>query len=82
MATARPQDYSGFRSKPQHQLRNRHNSPRARPRAQRARGLLAAALDRIEQQRQGAYLVADAFTVADLTAAAMLSPILQPPEIQ
>jgi glutathione S-transferase len=48
----------------------------------RARGLLAAALDRIEQQRQGAYLVADAFTVPDLTAAAMLSPILQPPEIQ
>jgi glutathione S-transferase len=42
-----------------------------------------AALDRIEQERQGrAYLVGDAFTVADLTAAAMLSPLLQPPEIQ
>jgi AcrR family transcriptional regulator len=47
------------------------------------RATVNAALDRIEQQRQGrAYLVADAFTVADLTAAAMLSPILQPPEIQ
>jgi len=41
------------------------------------------ALDRIEQERQGrAYLVGDVFTVADLTAAAMLSPLLQPPEIQ
>ena len=40
-------------------------------------------LDRIEQERQGrAYLVGDVFTVADLTAAAMLSPVLQPPEIQ
>jgi glutathione S-transferase len=27
-------------------------------------------------------LVGDAFTVADLTAAAMLSPVLQPPEMQ
>ncbi len=40
-------------------------------------------LDRIEQERQGrAYLVGDGFTVADLTAAALLSPALQPPEIQ
>ena len=40
-------------------------------------------LERIEQERQGrAYLVGDVFTVADLTAAAMLSPVLQPPEIQ
>ena len=40
-------------------------------------------LDRIERERRGrAYLVGDAFTVADLTAAAMLSPLLQPPEIQ
>jgi glutathione S-transferase len=47
------------------------------------RATVNAALDRIEQQRQGhAYLVGDAFTVADLTAAAMLSPLLQPPEIQ
>ena len=42
-----------------------------------------AALDRIEQERQGrAYLVGDGFTVADLTAAAMLGPLLQPREIQ
>ncbi|HEV2545947.1 MAG TPA: glutathione S-transferase [Stellaceae bacterium] len=47
------------------------------------RAAVNAALDRIERERQGrAYLVADAFTVADLTAAAMLSPILQPREIQ
>jgi glutathione S-transferase len=42
-----------------------------------------AALDRIEQERQGRpYLAGEAFTVAALTAAAMLSPLLQPPEIQ
>jgi glutathione S-transferase len=47
------------------------------------RATVTAALNRIEQERQGrAYLVGDAFTVADLTAAAMLSPMLQPPEIQ
>src|SRR5262245_39918683 len=47
------------------------------------RATVAAALDRIEQARQGrAYLVGDAFTVADLTAAALLGPLLQPPEIQ
>ena len=47
------------------------------------RATVNAALDRMEQERQGrAYLVGDAFTVADLTAAAMLSPLLQPPETQ
>jgi len=47
------------------------------------RATVSAALDRIEQKRRGgAYLVGDAFTVADLTAAALLSPLLQPPEIQ
>jgi hypothetical protein len=47
------------------------------------RATVNAALDRIEQERQGrAYLVGDAFTVADLTAAAMLGALLQPPEIQ
>lgn len=47
------------------------------------RATVAAALDRIEHERQGRpYLVGDAFTIADLTAAAMLSFILQPPEIQ
>jgi glutathione S-transferase len=47
------------------------------------RATVNAALDRIEQERQGrAYLVGDAFTVADLSAAAMLGVLLQPPEIQ
>jgi len=47
------------------------------------RATVRASLDRIEQERQGrAYLVGDAFTVADLTAAALMSPLLQPPEIQ
>src|SRR5262249_53979159 len=47
------------------------------------RATVAAALDRIEQERQGRpYLVGDAVTVADLTAAAMVSPLAQPPEIQ
>jgi len=44
---------------------------------------IAAALDRIEQQRQGReYLVGHTFTIADLTAAALLGPVLQPPEVQ
>ena len=50
---------------------------------ERDRATVAAALDRIEHGRQGrAYLVGEAFTVADLTAAALLAPLLQPPEIQ
>ena len=37
----------------------------------------------IEQERQNrAHLVGEAFTVADLTAAALLGALLQPPEIQ
>jgi len=47
------------------------------------RAAVAAALDRIEQERQGrAYLVSEAFSVADLTAAALLGALLRPPEIQ
>ncbi|HEY0803075.1 MAG TPA: glutathione binding-like protein [Steroidobacteraceae bacterium] len=47
------------------------------------RAAVSAALDRIEHERQGrAYLVGDAFTIADLTAAAMLSALLRPPGIQ
>jgi len=47
------------------------------------RSTVNAALNRIEQERQGrSYLVGGAFTVADLTAAALLGAILQPPEIQ
>jgi glutathione S-transferase len=61
--------------------RFRHKISDAKLEADRA--TVAAALDRIEQEWQGrAYLVGDAFTVADLTAAAMLSPLAQPPEIQ
>ena len=47
------------------------------------RAAVDGALDRIERQRQGrAYLVGETFTVADLTAAALLGALLQPPEIQ
>jgi len=61
--------------------RLRHKISDTRLEADRA--IVNAALDRIEQERQGRpYLVGEAFTVADLTAAAMLSPLLQPPEIQ
>ncbi len=42
-----------------------------------------AALDRIEHERQNrSYLVGEAFTIADLTAAALLGALLQTPEIQ
>jgi glutathione S-transferase len=61
--------------------RFRHKISDAKIEADRA--AVNASLDRIEQERQGRpYLVGDAFTVADLTAAALLSPVLQPPEIQ
>ena len=61
--------------------RFRHKIRDAKLEADRA--AVNAALDRIEQERQGrAYLVGDAFSVADLTAAAMLGALLQPREIQ
>jgi glutathione S-transferase len=61
--------------------RFRHKISDAKLHADRA--TVDAALNRIEQERQGrAYLVGDAFTVADLTAAALLGPLLQPSEIQ
>src|SRR5262245_24402971 len=61
--------------------RFRHGISDARLEADRA--TVNAALDQIEHERRGrAYLVGEAFTVADLTAAALLSPLLQPPEIQ
>jgi glutathione S-transferase len=44
---------------------------------------LAGALDRIEEERNGGpYLVGEDFSVADLTAAALLYPIVLPPEFQ
>ena len=40
-----------------------------------------AAMDRLEHELQpSGYLVGDRFTVADLTAAALLSPLVRPPE--
>ena len=47
------------------------------------RAIVQTALDRLEQERQGrAYLIGDAFSIADLTAAALVSPLLQPAENQ
>jgi len=44
---------------------------------------LQAALERIESEREGCpYLVGERFTVADLTAAALLYPLVWPPEYQ
>ena len=61
--------------------RFRHKIRDAKLEADRA--TVNTALDRIEQERQGrAHLVGHTFTVADLTAAAMLGVLLQPPEIQ
>jgi glutathione S-transferase len=61
--------------------RLRHRIRDAKLEADRA--TVNTALERIEQERQGRpYLVGDAFTVADLTAAAMLGVLLQPPQIQ
>jgi len=49
--------------------------------AEVARGKTLAAMDRLAKElRPSGYLVADRFTVADLTAAALLSPLVRPPE--
>jgi glutathione S-transferase len=49
--------------------------------AQAARDKTAAAFDRVEQELQpSGYLVGEGFTVADLTAAALLFPLVRPPE--
>ena len=49
--------------------------------AARSRARVDAALDRLEREIQpSGYLVGDRFTVADLTAAALLSPLTNPPE--
>jgi glutathione S-transferase len=46
-----------------------------------ARDKLAAALDRVEAELQSSgYLVGDSFSVADLTAAALLFPLVRPPQ--
>ena len=49
--------------------------------AEVARVKTLAAMDRLAKEvRPSGYLVADRFTVADLTAAALLSPLVRPPE--
>jgi glutathione S-transferase len=49
--------------------------------AEIARAKTIAAMDRIATElRPSGYLVGDHFTVADLTAAALLSPLVRPPE--
>jgi glutathione S-transferase len=49
--------------------------------AEAARGKTMAAMDRLASEvRPSGYLVGDRFTVADLTAAALLSPLVRPPE--
>ena len=49
--------------------------------AKRARELIVAGFDRIEAERAGGdYLVGDRFSVADLTAAALVGPLFDPPE--
>jgi glutathione S-transferase len=48
--------------------------------ARRGRGQTLAAFDRIESTLGGSdYLVGDRFSVADLTGAALLSPLVDPP---
>ena len=50
-------------------------------RAARSREKVLAALDRLEAELQpSGYLVGDRFSVADLTAAALLAPVVLPPE--
>jgi glutathione S-transferase len=49
--------------------------------AERARNEIVAAMDRVEAELQpSGYLVGDRFSVADLTAAALFTPVLAPPE--
>jgi glutathione S-transferase len=49
--------------------------------AEAARRKTEAAIERVEQELQpSGYLVGDGFTVADLTAAALLFPLVRPPE--
>jgi glutathione S-transferase len=51
------------------------------PRAEASRRHVEAALDRLENElRPSGYLVGDRFSVADLTAAALLAPAVMPPE--
>jgi glutathione S-transferase len=50
------------------------------PGADEAEAVIRAAMDRIESELDGgSYLVGDSFSVADLTAAALFTPLLAPP---
>ena len=74
---ARPAGASAPRSS---QLRFRVAADEAGGRGARAKVL--AALDRLEAEldASGEYLVGDSFSVADLTAASLLYPLVNPPE--
>ncbi len=48
-----------------------------------APGIIESSFDHIDEQRAGRdYLAGDEFSVADLTAAAIIGPLLRPPELQ
>jgi glutathione S-transferase len=65
--------------RPVYRARYRVNDASAREGLARMR----AALERIEAERAGGdHLVGDSFTVADLTAAAMFAPLVQPDELE
>jgi glutathione S-transferase len=60
---------------------HRHRIDGARVEAYRR--MVLEEMDRLERERRGRdYLVGDAFSVADLTAAAMLCAIVEPPQMQ
>jgi glutathione S-transferase len=48
--------------------------------AKRGREQTIAAMDLIEEELEGDYLLGDRFTIADLTAAALLCPLVAPPQ--
>jgi glutathione S-transferase len=48
--------------------------------AERGREQTVAALDLVEEELQGDYLIGDRFSIADLTAASLLCPLVAPPE--
>ena len=59
----------------------RHKYSISEETAAQARKTVVAAMDRIERERgPSGYLVGNSFSVADLTAAAILSPLIRPPE--
>lgn len=64
-----------------HLYRSRHKiTPKT---IEAGRQKIVAALDRIEAQLQpSGYLIGDNFSVADLTASALLAPLVLPPEFQ